>query len=224
MRRACLVCLALFVAVAARAQEPKMKVSPEAALERLKAGNARFVADKAEKRFSDAKMRAELAKGQHPFAIILACADSRVPPEFLFDQGLGDLFVVRVAGNVTGEEVVGSIEYAVAHLHAPLVVVLGHEKCGAVKAALDQEEPEGNLGVLLREVRVGSDLPKDKDKAFTQAIKYNARFHAGDLSRRSALLKDFATSGRIQVRAAVYSLTTGEVEWLKGAPAKASGN
>ena len=145
MRGACVVCLALVVAVEARAQEPKMKVSPEAALERLKAGNARFVTDKAEKRVSDAKMRAELAKGQHPFAIILACADSRVPPEFLFDQGLGDLFVVRVAGNVTGEEVLGSIEYAVAHLHVPLVVVLGHEKCGAVKAALDQVEPEGNL-------------------------------------------------------------------------------
>jgi len=221
MRGACVVCLALVVVVEARAQEPKMKVSPEAALERLKAGNARFVADKAEKRVSDAKMRAELAKGQHPFAIILACADSRVPPEFLFDQGLGDLFVVRVAGNVTGEEVVGSIEYAVAHLHVPLVVVLGHEKCGAVKAALDQVEPEGNLGVLLREVRVGSDLPKDKDKAFTQAIKNNARFHAGDLSRRSALLKDFAASQRIRIVPAYYSLSTGRVEWLSDAAPRA---
>jgi carbonic anhydrase len=219
MKRACVVCLAFVLAPGARAQEAKVKVKPEAALERLMAGNKRFVADKAEKRVSDAKTRADLAKGQYPFAIILTCADSRVPPEFLFDQGLGDLFVVRVAGNVTGEEVLGSIEYAVAHLQVPLVVVLGHEKCGAVKAALDHEEPEGNLGVLLREVRVGSDLPKDKDKAFTQAIKNNARFHAADLGRRSALLKDFASTGRIQVRAGVYSLTTGEVEWLKEAPA-----
>ncbi len=102
-----------------------------------------------------ARRRALLAKGQHPHAVILSCADSRVAPELLFDQGLGDLFVLRVAGNISDPFVLGSIEYAVEHLHAPLIVVLGHESCGAVAAALTKVDFPGNLGTLIKEVHVG---------------------------------------------------------------------
>ncbi len=114
------------------------KPSPtaEQAWQRLKDGNQRFAADRLEGKDVDAARRQELTAGQHPFAIVLSCADSRVPPEIIFDQGLGKLFVVRVAGNISEPFALGSIDYAVEHLHVPLIVVLGHEKCGAVAAAL----------------------------------------------------------------------------------------
>jgi carbonic anhydrase len=199
---------------AAWADEPKETVSPKEAFQRLKDGHARFLAGKSTPRVVDAKMRAELAKGQAPFAVVLACADSRVPPELLFDQGLGQLFVVRVAGNVTGTSILGSIEYAIEHLHAPLIVVLGHENCGAVKAALGDDDPDGNLGFLLREVHVGKRLPAHKKEAVPAAIKSNVLFHAAEITKRSTILKDFVTSGRVQVEAGVFSLTTGDIEWL----------
>src|SRR6516165_380132 len=143
-----------------QAQEAKPKQpSPEEALKRLKEGNSRFVADMLAERNLGRNRRAELAKGQAPFAIILGCADSRVAPELLFDQGLGDLFVVRVAGNVTDPAILGSIEYAVEHLKAPLIVVVGHEKCGAVDAALSGGELHGNIAKLIKEVQPGKDLP-----------------------------------------------------------------
>src|SRR5260370_868323 len=141
-----------------QAQEPKPKQpTQEEALKRLKEGNSRFVADKLAERNLGKNRRAELAKGQAPFAIILGCADSRVAPELLFDQGLGDLFVVRVAGNVTDPEILGSIEYALTELKAPLIVVLGHEECGAVKAALSEEQLSGNLAKLIARVHVGRE-------------------------------------------------------------------
>ncbi|MFO0965681.1 MAG: carbonic anhydrase [Gemmataceae bacterium] len=199
-----------------RADEPKTPaISPNAALERLKAGAVRFASDKALRKAADTKFRLELSKGQHPFAVILTCADSRVAPEIVFDQNLGDLFVIRVAGNVTGTDAIGSIEYAVAHLHAPLVVVLGHEKCGAVQAALAHADFEGALGLLVRQVHVGRDLPSDEAAALTQAIKNNAAFHAQELVKRSSLMKDFAATGRIRIVPAVYSLKKGAVEWFK---------
>ena len=146
------------------AQE-QLSVSPGQALQRLKDGNDRFAADKMEDKDLGAKKRQELAKGQRPFAIVLSCADSRVPPELIFNQGLGDLFVVRVAGNISDPFVVGSIDYGVAHLKVPLIVVLGHEACGAVSAAMGKDRPGGNLGKLLDEVYVGKDLPNDRAAA-----------------------------------------------------------
>src|SRR5262249_7971690 len=123
----------------------------EEALQRLKQGNARFVADKLDqKKDIGGKRRGDLAKGQRPFAIILSCADSRVPPELVFDQGLGDLFVVRVAGNVTDPVVLGSIEYGVQVLKAPLIIVLGHESCGAVQAAIAGGELPGNIAQFVK--------------------------------------------------------------------------
>ena len=133
-------------------------------MEKLKAGNKRFV----EQRLSDkelAKHCAATADGQHPYAIVLACADSRVAPELVFDETIGDLFVIRVAGNVVDPDVLGSIEYAVEHLHVRLIVVLGHDKCGAVTAALSKETPPpGNLGELIHKIDGGKDLPADPSK------------------------------------------------------------
>src|SRR5262249_21918335 len=146
----------------ARAED---RVTSAQALERLKAGNDRFSDDKTGERKIGKDRREELAKGQHPFAVILTCADSRVAPELVFDTGLGDLFVLRVAGNVTDPAVIGSIEYAVEHLHAPLIVVMGHEACGAVKAALGGQPLPGDLGTLIKMVRAGRDLPKDPAEA-----------------------------------------------------------
>src|SRR5947209_2306854 len=121
----------------------------EGAIKLLKEGNGRFAQGKLAAKDTGANRRALLAKGQHPFAVVLTCADSRVAPELVFDQGLGDLFVLRVAGNITDPFTLGSIEYAVEHLHTPLIVVLGHENCGAVAAALTKVEFPGNLGTLI---------------------------------------------------------------------------
>ncbi len=132
------------------------KVSPAEALARLKAGNQRFVASKLEHPRQTAKRRTELATSQHPFAVVLGCADSRTAPELVFDQGLGDVFVVRVAGNVLNDETLGSIEYAVDHLGAQLIVVLGHERCGAIEAAREtiaaKEEAPGHIQSLVKAI------------------------------------------------------------------------
>jgi carbonic anhydrase len=188
--------------------------TPTAALQKLKEGNARFVADKPQAKHVGAKTRTELAKGQHPFAIVLTCADSRVSPELIFDQGLGDLFVLRVAGNIADPNMIGSIEYALGNLKSPLIVVMGHEKCGAIEAALSDEKPEGNLGKLIKEVHVGKDLPRDKEEALPAAVKANTLYQARQLVKNSTMLKDFAASKRIRIVSAIYSLKTGEVAWL----------
>jgi carbonic anhydrase len=185
----------------------------EAALAKLKLGNARFVADKAAAR-DLVKRRAEAAKGQQPFAVVLTCADSRVGPELVFDQGLGDLFVVRVAGNVTSPDILGSIEYAVGVLKSPLIVVMGHSDCGAVEAAVAGKELPGNVGQLIKKVYVPRDLPKDKSEALETAIRANVLEQSARLTRDSTALKDFADSKRVRIVPAVYSLSSGEVKWL----------
>jgi carbonic anhydrase len=197
----------------ARAQEAIP--SPEKALELLKEGNARFVADKLAARDTGDKKRKELAKGQQPFAIVLTCADSRVAPELIFDQGLGDLFVLRVAGNVADPAMLGSIEFAVANLKSPLIVVLGHEECGAVKAAISGDKLEGNLGKLIDMVQPGKDLPKDKKEALAAGIKNNASNQAAVLTAKSDVIKEFVTSGRVRIVTGVYSLESGKVGWLE---------
>src|SRR5207248_7711581 len=151
-----------------------------------------------------------LAKGQHPFAVVLTCADSRVAPELVFDQGLGDLFVLRVAGNITDPFTLGSIEYAVEHVHTPLIVVLGHENCGAVAAALTKVEFPGNLGTLIKEVHVGKDLPMERSAALPVAVKNNVLFHAAQLTKRSGLLKEEAAHKKVSIVGGVYRLASGK--------------
>jgi carbonic anhydrase len=198
-----------------RAQEATP--TPDKALDRLKEGNARFVADKPTTRDTTDKRRKELAKGQSPFAIVLACADSRVTPELVFDQGLGDLFVLRVAGNVADPALLGSMEFAVTQLKCPLIIVLGHEECGAVNAAISGQKLEGNLGKLIDLVQPGKDLPKDKKEALAAGVANNVRTQAASLTSKSDVLKDFVSSKRIRIATGVYSLETGKVNWLDAA-------
>ena len=200
------------------------KVSAEAALKRLADGNHRYISAKAERPNQTSARRTEVAKGQHPFAIVLACADSRVSPEMLFDQGLGDLFVVRLAGNVASEEAIASIEYAVAHLGASLVVVLGHQKCGAVKAAMEAKpgEPiEGHLGALIQKIQPAvaqaRGLPGD---LLDNAVRANADLVAHQLRGTAPLLKKLAEEKKIEIVGARYDLESGKVDFLGGAAAK----
>lgn len=198
------------------------KVSPTEALARLKAGNQRFVASKLQHPRQTAQRRAELATSQHPFAVVLGCADSRTSPEVVFDQGLGDVFVVRVAGNVLNDETVGSIEYAVEHLGAQLIVVLGHERCGAIKAARDtiaaKTEAPGHIQSLVKAIAPAVEATAGADAEAT--AKANELHVAGELRNSGPILKEMAEKGAIVVVGAHYDLDTGVVEFLKDAPAK----
>ncbi len=194
--------------------QEKSAVTAEQAWERLKNGNEKFVADQSLPPMLGAERRQEVAKGQRPFAIVLACADSRVAPEYIFNQGLGDIFVLRVAGNIADPYVLGSMEYALEHLHSPLIVVLGHSKCGAVDAAIGENKPAGNLGKLIDEVHVGKDLPLDKPAALDAAIANNVRHQAELLTKRSDVVKEFLEHKKLRIVSGVYSLATGKVEWL----------
>ncbi len=227
IRTAAIAAILLSLPLGIIAKEPehvdsKPKVSPAKALELLKAGNQRFVAGKLEHPRQTAKRRTELATGQRPFAIVLGCADSRTAPEVVFDQGLGDVFVVRVAGNVLNDETIGSIEYAVEHLGAPLIVVLGHERCGAVEAARDtiaaKTEAPGHIQSLVRAIAPAVEATTGADAEAT--AKANEQHVAKGLRESGPLLKGMVDKGEVSVVAAHYDLDTGAVEFLKDAPAK----
>ena len=191
-------------------------LSPDEAIQRLKEGNARFAAERPKEAEVGSKRRIELSQGQRPIAAILTCSDSRAAPEIVFDKGLGVLFVVRVAGNVGGPEVYASIEYALAELQTPLIVILGHKNCGAVGAALKgQEQPSEHLQHLVGRIYTGGDLPKDKRAALDAAIHNNVLHQAQLLASKSAIVRDFTTDGRAKIVPAVYDLTTGVVDWLE---------
>jgi carbonic anhydrase len=197
-------------------------IAPAEALERLKAGNQHFVASKLEHPRQTAKRRTELADSQHPFAVVLACADSRTSPELVFDQGLGDVFVVRVAGNVLNDETVGSIEYAIEHLGTRLIVVLGHERCGAIKAAREtiaaKGEAPGHIQSLVRAIAPAVEATAGADGEAT--AKANELNVAKALRESAPILKEMVEKGTISVVAAHYDLDTGAVEFLKDAAGK----
>lgn len=190
------------------------------ALSKLMDGNKRFVSGKlAKKDLGDAR-RKELSKGQHPYAIVLTCADSRVSPELLFDAGLGEVFVIRVAGNVVDEIALGSIEYAAEHLHTPLLIVLGHSNCGAVGAAMEAEgEPEGNIGEIVKKIlpavekAKGSGL-KDKAEILDMAIQENVRNVQAEIIGRSHVLKHLSEAGELKIKGGEYYLDSGLVKLL----------
>ncbi len=192
------------------------KVTPAQAAARLVEGNARFVSGRAQHPRQTPDRRREVANGQHPFAVILGCADSRTSPEVLFDQGLGDLFVVREAGNVVDDHAIGSIEYGVAHLHAPLIVVLGHSRCGAVAAARDvlaaKGRAEGHIESLVVAIRPAVEATVGEDVDAT--CKANIRNIVHTLRTSEPVLRHMAESGDIKVVGAYYDLDTGEVAFL----------
>jgi carbonic anhydrase len=189
-------------------------ITSEQALQRLKDGNDHYATDKVEPKDTGHQRRADLVKGQHPFAVVVTCADSRVPPELIFNQGLGDIFVIRVAGNIADPFTLGSVEYAVEHLHAPLVVILGHDHCGAVGAAMGTEKPTGNLGALLHEVHVGDVASMPKETAEPAAVKNNVIHQTEQVTAQSDVLKETVKEKKVQIAPAIYHLDTGKVEWL----------
>ncbi|MPY78498.1 MAG: carbonic anhydrase [Actinophytocola sp.] len=198
---------------AATAAPPPGRMHPAHAWRRLVEGNERFVAARQRHPHEGLPWRETLVDGQEPFACVLGCADSRVPPELIFDQGLGDLFTVRTAGEVLDESIIGSIEYAVAHLHVPLVVVLGHESCGAVTAAVDLFRSghggTGSISTLVRGIEASVlRTPKDDDAdAFLAAcIVTQARRVITQLRERSELIRDAVDSHRLGLVPAVYDL------------------
>lgn len=206
------------------ASSEKSGVSPDAAMKMLVDGNARFVEGKAETKSLGVERRKELSKGQHPFAIVLSCSDSRVPPEHIFNQGLGDIFVVRVAGNIADSIELGSVEYAAEHLNVPLVLVLGHRSCGAVTASIASSSAEGNIDAIVKKiapaVETARKTTKDKDSLLNAAINENAKLTAKTLTEKSAILKHLVDTGKLKVVAGVYDLASGKVEILDSGTAK----
>jgi carbonic anhydrase len=186
------------------------------ARQRLVEGNARFVAGKPEHPRQSPATRTQLAAGQAPFAIILGCADSRTPPETLFDQGLGDLFVARVAGNVIDDHVVGSIEYGVEHLHARLIVVMGHSKCGAIVASREvvaaDGHAEGHIESLVQAIRPAVEATLDGDVMAT--CEANVCNMVRRLRESEPILKHMLEEGTIEVIGAYYDLETGSVRYI----------
>jgi carbonic anhydrase len=197
-------------------------VTADEALEKLMEGNKRYVENHMTgQKLCDLGTRESLAKTQHPYAIILSCSDSRVPPEIIFDKGLGEIFVVRVAGNVADPVVLGSIEYAAEHLGSPLVMVLGHERCGAVTAAVDAKgKAEGNIGKIVKTIEPAVTKAKkeckdcekkDKGKLVETSIDENAKMIAAGLTKQSPVIKHLVKEGKLKIVAAKYDLDDGKV-------------
>ncbi len=198
-------------ASASHAEAPS--VSPDAAIAKLIAGNNRYASNSTSAGKPTAKARAATAQSQHPFAIVVGCADSRTSPEIIFDQNLGDLFVIRTAGNLVDDYALGSIEYAVAHLGAKLIVVLGHERCGAVKAAVASGSAPGHVGNIVSDIRPAvKAVQGGAGDLLENSINENV-YRVADKISHKAKLGDAASSVRI-VRA-VYDLDNGKVNWLK---------
>jgi carbonic anhydrase len=193
--------------------------TPASALDRLKAGNARFVKDPASALPIDEARRQAQLKGQSPFAIVLSCADSRVPPEVIFNVGLGDLFIVRTAGEVTDKAVLASVEYGAEHLKAPLLVVMGHEMCGAVKAAIETKPGAASMGPNL-DALIGAIKPSFERMTATadmdhlrDAILANVEQVVNEILTKSAIVRHMVSEGAVQVVGAYYEFSTGRVRF-----------
>jgi len=187
----------------------------------LKEGNARFVAGKPDGRHRDKARRMETCEhGQSPAAILVSCSDSRVPPEIIFDSGIGDLFVVRVAGNICGVSEMGSIEYAVERLRVPLLVVKGHSKCGAVRAVVNQEPVKGSLLSIAQRIAPAVKKIVDRkpelsgDNLVDECSKENVWQQIENLFLESAVVRDAVTLGHVDVIGAYYDLERGDVSWM----------
>jgi carbonic anhydrase len=201
---------------------------PADPLGELISGNAEYLKDKPRHLHQDALRRKDTSEAQHPFATIVSCSDSRVPPEILFNQGLGDLFSVRVAGNVVDTDEMGSVEYGVDHIGTPLLVVLGHTRCGAVTAVATHAETHGHIPALLEKVRPAVEATKarfpdraDKDLV-PEAIKANVLHTMADLLKNSPGVRERAKAGKLTVVGGVYDISTGAVEWLGKHPEEAA--
>lgn len=224
MRRFPSLVLALVVAFAATpasASVVQSAVSPAAAQARLQEGNARFAAGEMEfPRFGKERRQEVTEYGQHPFATVITCSDSRVPAEVLFDQGIGDVFVIRVAGNVCDTDEIGSIEYGVDHLGTPVLVVLGHTHCGAVTAVATGAEVHGSIPPLVDNIepavaRTREAHPDLSDQELVpHAIETNVWVAIEDLLTNSHAVRERAARGDVKIVGGVYDIGTGDVEWM----------
>lgn len=201
-------------------------ISAQEALERLREGNQRFVSGVRSRETLDIQAhRSELAAGQEPFAIILGCSDSRVPAEIVFDQGLGDLFVIRVAGNIVAPSQIGSVEFAADRFGTRLVVILGHSRCGAILATLDElrrptDNQSRNLRSIVNRVRpaveplLATELRHDSEALVREAVRANVRISASQLRHGSEVLEQLIQNDGLLVVGAEYSLETGVVDFF----------
>jgi carbonic anhydrase len=192
--------------------------NPDEALAQLMQGNARFVDAKMVHPAQDPEHRLRVSQGQQPFATILTCSDSRLPPEVIFDQGLGDLFVVRVAGNIVDAALTGSVEYAVDHLNTPLVVVIGHQRCGAVEATLESiqhnSKPHGDIGALVSAITPAIPVAEQRPGDLLEnTVRVNAEM-SRDALAKSPELAGRIKSGEVKTLAAYYSLDDGRIALL----------
>ncbi|HEY9634746.1 MAG TPA: carbonic anhydrase [Coleofasciculaceae cyanobacterium] len=195
-------------AIAASLESP----NPDAALKRLLDGNQRFVKQKSKHPDQSRSRIKEVAQAQHPFATVLSCADSRVTPEILFDEGIGDLFDIRVAGNIVTPEVLGSLEYAVAILGTPVLMVLGHERCGAVTAAVQGERLPGHIGSFVKPIKpVISRTKGQPGDPVDNAVIANVQYQLEKLKRSSPILSGRSQEGKLKIVGGRYDLDTGEV-------------
>src|SRR6266516_6133197 len=205
-----------FTGAADPAHSDQPSVAPAEAISKLKEGNGRYTGGNLQHPGQTAERRIELAKSQHPFATIVDCSDSRVPPEILFDQGLGDLFIFRVAGNVIDDHGLGSIEYAVDHLGVRLIVVLGHQRCGAVQAAKDtlaaKGKAPGHIQSLVTAIEPAVEATVKDDLEAT--VKANVRNVVQALRSSTPVLKAKIDAGELKVVGAYYSLDTGTVAFM----------
>jgi carbonic anhydrase len=218
---ACLIVVSFFgINPSSNAADPahsdQPSVAPAEAIFKLKEGNGRYTSGNLQHPGQTAERRTELAKTQHPFAAIVSCSDSRVPPEIVFDQGLGDLFIVRVAGNVINDEGLGSIEYSVDHLGTRLIVVLGHQRCGAVQATKEtiaaKGKAPGHIESLVTAIKPAVETTAKDDLDAT--IKANVKNVVQALRSSTPILKAKVDSGEVKVIGGYYSLDTGAVTFL----------
>ena len=191
-------------------------VKPEESLKQLRDGNERFVAGTPTQTTKDAKRRADVALGQKPFAIIVSCSDSRVGPEVVFDQGLGDIFVVRTAGHVVDDVGLGSIEYAVEHLGVSLILVLGHERCGAVAATVSGGEAHGHVSDIIKAIKPAVAKTKEQPgDAVDNAVRAQVLEVVGQLQKAGPVLAERVKADKLKVAGARYDLDTGRVEVIE---------
>jgi carbonic anhydrase len=185
----------------------------EEALQKLMDGNGRFAHSRSIHPNQTEERRAECSKGQKPFAAIVGCSDSRIPPEIVFDQGLGDLFVVRVAGNIVDDVTLGSIEYVIGHLGTELVVVLGHGKCGAVTATVQGEEARGNIAKIVRAIAPAVEKAKNlSGDLIDNSIKANVELAVERITSSKPVLSELVKDGKIRIVGAYYDIESGIVE------------
>lgn len=202
-------------------------IDPDQALQRLKEGNARFVADTPAKKDIAAKRLATSKDGQTPYAIILSCADSRAPVELIFDEGVGDLFVIRVAGNVAATDEIGTAEYGADHLNVPLMVVLGHTQCGAVTAVTQKAEVHGSIPRLVAPIAPAVTAaekanPKlERSALVPKVIEANVWQAIDDTMRQSPIIRARVAAGKLKVVGAIYHLDDGKIEWMGEHPQQA---